>query len=88
MTLVLYDIAEGREVVAHLIFTVHPVIDGYESHVQLWKSDFRIHSNFQIIPSKAGHILDDHGFDVPGLNVSQHFLKAGAVEICPTVAVI
>lgn len=80
MTLVLYDIAEGREVVAHLIFTVHPVIDSNEAHIQLWEADFRIHSHFQIVSPEPGHIFDNHRSDVPGLNVGQHFLKAGAVE--------
>ena len=39
--------------------TVHPIIDGNESHIIAGKNDFRITTDLQVVPSKTAHVLDD-----------------------------
>ena len=83
-----YDIAERGEVVAHLIVAVHSVIDGDKTDSHLWKANFRIQPYLQIVTAKPGHILNYHHTDHPRLNVSHHFLEAGALEAGAGIAVV
>ena len=85
---VLDDVPKRREVIVHRASRIHTVIDCNEANVQLRESDFRIHSNFQIVTTEPRHILNNDRADIPGLNIRKHFLKPRTVEICARVAVI
>lgn len=75
------DIAKRSKIIAHLVIAVHSVIDGDKADAHLWKADFRVHPNLQIVPAKPGHVLDHHHIDQPRFNISHHLLKARAFEV-------
>ena len=49
-----HDIEERGKVVVGGVIAVYAVIDSDEAHILLGEKDFRIKSNFQIIPAKTG----------------------------------
>ena len=67
---------------------VDPIIDGNEADTLLRKCDISIRPCLQIVPAKAGHILDDHSLDFACLDVGKHPLKARAVERNTRVPII
>ena len=82
-----HDVPEGRKIIVTLV-AVHTVVYSNKADVVLWKIGVGVISHLQIITSQPGHILYDHGGHITGLYILQHLLEAGAVEICPGVAVI
>ena len=82
------DIPERCEVIVYCAVRVHPIIDGDEANVQLRESDFRIHTDFQIVSTKPRHILHNDHIDAPGFNICKHFLKARTVEIRSGITVV
>ena len=86
-TLVLHDVAEGREIIIALV-AVHTVVYGNEADVMLWKISVSIVANLQIVTAQPGHILYNYGGHITGLYILQHLLKAGTVEVCPGIAII
>ena len=48
----------------------------------------RIVTNLQIVPAEPGHILYDYRSNITGLNVLNHLLKAGTVEVCTCITII
>lgn len=49
-----HDIEERSKVVVSGVIAVNAVIDSDEAHILLGEKDFRIESDFQIIPTKTG----------------------------------
>lgn len=79
MTLVLEKIPQRCKVIFAL-GAVDPVIDGNKADILLGKYNFSVHPSLQIVPAKAGHILDHHHAYKPRLNISQHLLEARTIE--------
>lgn len=45
------------------------------------EDDLGVHSHLQVVTAKTGHILYDNPFYLACLNICNHPLKIGAVEI-------
>lgn len=66
---VLDDISEWGEIIIRCAVRIDTIIDCNEANIQLRESDFRIHSNFQVVSAKPRHILNNDRADTPCLNV-------------------
>ena len=54
----------------------------------LWKFDFYILTDHEIVSAQTAHIFDDHSGNKSFMNVTEHTLKIGAIEICACISVI
>ena len=84
---VLDDVPKWRKIVI-ITRTIHTVIDSDETDILIGEHDLRVHSDFQIVSTEAGHIFDDHAVNISRFNISQHLLKTGAVETRTTVTIV
>ena len=84
---VLDDVPKRSEIIV-LPLTVYAIIDGDKTNIFVGKHDLGVHSDFQIVSSKPGHILDDHAINIPCINIGQHFLEARTIEVCAAVTII
>lgn len=82
-----HDVAERGKIVVALL-TIHAVVYGDEADVVFREIGVGVKAHLQIVATEPGHILDDHRVDEPGLNILQHLLEAGAVEIGAGIAII
>ena len=76
---VLEQIAKRGEIVVAFV-TVHTVIDGGVPNITFCKEAFSIVTDFQIVPSHAGHIFDNDGSDLSSLGQPDHFIPARTVK--------
>ena len=81
------DIFERRKIVISEV-AVHAVIDSDKVYISLWKKDFCIIAGLQIFTSETRQILDYNSSDLFVLNVSEHFLKSGTIEVSACISVI
>ena len=84
---VVEQIAKRGEIIVPFI-AVHSVIDGNIPNVTFRKETFGIVADFQIVPSHAGHIFDDDGFDFSGLGQPDHFIPARPIKRHPGHSII
>ena len=84
---VIEQIAEWGKIVVALV-AVHTVVDCDIANIALGKETLGVITDFQIIPSHAGHILDDNGFDLSRFRKTYHLIPAGSIESYPGNAVI
>ena len=84
---VLEQIAEWGKIIVSFI-AVHNVIDGDIPNVTFRKETFGIVADFQIVPSHAGHIFDNDGFDFSGLGQTNHFIPARPIKRHPGHSII
>ena len=84
---VLDNIAERCEIIIFTL-TVNTIVYRDKANIKFRESNFSIHSDFQIVAPQTGHIFDHDHTDKTIFNISQHFLKAGTVEIGAGIAVI
>ena len=76
---VIEQIAKRGEIIVPFI-AVHTVIDGNIPNITFRKETLGIVADFQIVPSHAGHIFDNDGFDFSGLGQPDHFIPARPVK--------
>lgn len=81
------QVAEGGELVVALL-AVHPVADGDKVNVVLLEEHLGVHPHLEVVAAQAGHILDDDPPHLPGLDVGNHALKIGPVEVGAAVPVV
>lgn len=81
------QVAEGGELVVALL-AVHPVTDSDKVNVMLLEKDLGEHPHLQVVAAQAGHILDDDPLDLSGLDVGNHALEIGPLEVGPAVPVV
>lgn len=84
---VLHDIPERSKIIFPL-FAVHAIVDRNKADVVIGEKGIRIVTNLQIVPAEPGHILYDYRSNITGLNVLNHLLKAGTVEVCTCITII
>ena len=85
---VVQDVLKGRDVHFLTGQAVHTICDGDIPDIVPGEEDFNIASGFDIVSSQSGQVFRDHTTDFPCLNVSNHALERGAVEIAACVTVI
>ena len=81
------DVPKRREIII-VALAVNAVIASDEAYTLLGKAYFRVHPDFKIVAAKPRHILDNDHAHKTILNVIQHFLKAGTVEVCPGISIV
>ena len=84
---VLHDIPERSKIIFSL-FAVHAIVDRNKADVVIGEKGIRIVTHLQIVPAEPGHILYDYRSNITGLNVLNHLLKAGTVEVCTCITII
>ena len=70
------------------LFAVHAIVDRNKADVVIGEKGIRIVTHLQIVPAEPGHILYDYHSNITGLNVLNHLLKAGTVEVCTCITII
>ena len=76
---VLHDIAERGEIIFSL-FAVYAIVDGDKTNVMIREKSIGIIAYLQIVPAEPRHIFYNNRSNITGLDVLNHFLKAGTVE--------
>ncbi len=76
------DVFHGNAKIVPYMFIggVNPVIDGNEPHAVSREDLAQITPGFNIFPSKAGQVFDDHTVNFPIINILHHFLESRTVE--------
>ncbi len=82
------DIAKRGDVHGALVQRVHPVVDGDIAHPMLREEHFQIQPAVQIVAAQPGQVFGDDAVDTLGLNVPDHALETGSLEIRPRIAVV
>ena len=83
-----HDVQERSKVIIRGIGTVNIIVDSDEPNTLWWKLNFRVKSNFQIVSSKAAHVLYNDSCNMPSFNFGNHGLKAGTIEIRSAVSIV
>jgi hypothetical protein len=56
------DVDKRRHVIVLMAVAVHTVVDGDEADICIREDHLRVHSDFEVVPSKSAHILYNDGF--------------------------
>jgi len=75
----------GAAVVPH---GVDAVVERDEAAPNGGEQVIGILTELNVVPAKPGKVFDEDDVDALGLGVSDQALNAGALEICPTVAIV
>ena len=80
-----HDIAERGEIIFSL-FAVYAIVDGDKTNVMIREKSIGIIAYLQIVPAEPRHIFYNNRSNITGLDVLNHFLKAGTVERSPSLS--
>ena len=84
----IHDISEGSDINRRPVQRIHTVVYCNIADAMLREKDFQVSSAIQVVPAQPGKILCQDAVDFSCLNILDHFLESGAVEIRAAVAVI
>ena len=82
------DVLQRQHHVILSLEAVHIVIDGNKADTLSREDTLKIEAHLDVISAETGQILDDHAVDHAAVNVSEHFLKRGALEVRAGVAIV
>ena len=82
------DVLQRQHHVILSLEAVHIVVDGNKADTLSGEDTLKIETHLDVISTEAGQILDDHAVDYAAVNVSEHFLKRGALEVRAGIAIV
>ena len=83
-----HDIQEWGKIIICRSCTVNTIVNCNETDIFLWKQNFRIITNFQIVSTQSAHILHTNSINQSSFHICNQFLEARTVKCNTTIAII